>query len=207
MANMKKKIISMFIMSCVLLITVSISLVYGWIVYEKDTEYIDGNTSGIKFVYEINDELKVQSCKYSISDVAFFDIDNLGEINHFLEMACEIKLEVRNTGDLDLNYTISQTAGMVSAESTAGIICLFSQSQLTASSISSYETINAMITSSSSPVSESVSGNLVKYNEASSTSDSDTYYVYIIGVQTNDQANNDFLSLTYDFTITINTQS
>lgn len=200
MKSDKKKFTIFITLISIFFLMISASLVYAWIVYTKDTNKIDANTEGIKYVYEINDSKKLQSINYTISDLAFFDIDNEDEIEYFLDMACEVKIEVMNTGDIDFNYTISQTSGKYTNDNTAGVLCLFSTTQLT--SVGSNATIQAMITAST--VTESVTGSLVKYNTSTNTADTDTYYIYIIGVQTNDSENNDFLDDTYNFTITIN---
>lgn len=193
---MAKKRMFFIIISCLLIIMASTSIVFAWIITQKNTNEIDANTSGIKFVYSVDGEKKLTSSEYLINNLSFFDIDSTYEIDDFLSMACLVTINVKNTGDIDLNYSVSQTSGAVDADNTAGVLCIFSDTLIT--DVSSYSTINDLI---SDP--NIASGSLEKYSGSNNVD----VYVYIIGVQTNDNATNDFLSSAYTFTITIATTS
>lgn len=176
------------------------STTYGWIIYENKTKPININTNGLKFVYNIDDELKVDDITFSINDLTFFDIDEVGETKYFVDMARMIKLEIVNTGDVDLSYTVEIVNGLYT-NLTPGVLAIFSDTLLTEASFNN----NLSIIDQIENFEQTNSGEIIKYQD--DTASSSTVYVYIIGVQLDKAATNDFLDETYNFSLRISADS
>lgn len=203
--KISKKYFILIVLCCIVLVFASVVTIYAWLIYDKTTNKIDANSQGIKYVYSLDDSVKTTSISYNITNLTFFDIDDANEIDFFIDMACIIEFEIQNTGDIDITYEVSQTTGLYDVDSP-GVLCLFSTSNANTLDTSTYDTVADLI-ADTNVVNDSISGNLVKYDTSNNTSDSDTYYLYIIGVQPIDTSINDFLYDDYNFTITINVNS
>ncbi len=190
------------ILAFVVILITSISILFAWFTLQQRTTPINGTTTGVKFAYSINAG-DVNQEKFEINNLVFFDIDNLdtdnfeNEKNYFLHQATMIEIVLSNTGDIDLTYTISQVSPNTDS---AYVLCFFSSTLLTQTDIDKETTLENLASSKSN-----VSGSLIKYNESTSIANSASVYVYIIGVQPNDDAkNSEFLNETYYFQIEIN---
>ena len=198
--NMKKSgiiAIVTVIVACIAMVLVTIGLVYGWFLDLNKTDAIDAETKGIVFSYTITDgttsKTDVQS--YDVKNVAFFDIDGDGEGKYFSDMACEIELDVKNI--CDKNISVSFTFTPDQAETGPHLGGLFTSVKLsTDANIKTYNTVNALLAAKK----EATNYYEFTYNSIA-PEDTEKVYLYIFGIQPDDDADNTFFSSSYGFEI------
>lgn len=191
----RKFIFINLIASLVLLVIIG-STVLAWYVNRNQTESVDVTTDGIVVTYVINeDNTTLNTDRYSVSNLVFFDIDSEYEGKYFTTCAVMLQLDVKNISkknvDITVEFVPDTTLGLTDPYATC-IICddddLDSSSYV--GSVTGYITTN------------SLERTLTVENIA--TNGVATFYVYFYGVQPNDDATNAFLSETYDFTLLLN---
>lgn len=191
----RKFIFINLIASLVLLVIIG-STVLAWYVNRNQTESVDVTTDGIVVTYTINeDNTTLNTDRYSVSNLVFFDIDSEYEGKYFTTCAVMLQLDVKNISkknvDITVEFVPDTTLGLTDPYATC-IICddddLDSSSYV--GSVTGYITTN------------SLERTLTVENIA--TNGVATFYVYFYGVQPDDDATNAFLSETYDFTLLLN---
>lgn len=181
-------------------IIMTIIVIYGVFAYawlsrqSRQLTELDGNSGGAKFSYTIN-EGSVNQENYAITGLSFFDIDSEAETEDFLSMSFVLEIELNNTGPIGINYEISQNLAGIDTEVDPYILCIFSDTEIT--DTTSYSTISDIIASGNT-----LTGSLGAYS-TSATTDSTTFYVYVIGAQPDDGAENSFLGSTFEFMLSI----
>lgn len=184
---MKKKLI--FISLFIALVVASTSIVFAWWTKSSATKSITASTSGIIFTYQM-DEKTTLNDKYSVSDVPFFaydETDGVEESSYLLDMACVIEISVTNVSKVEITLESTLTT---TSENDAYLTGFFSETKL-----------DALPTSLSNSLSLNIDGRVEENNET--TYSTSTFYLYLYGIQKNNDANNDFLSESYDLTLTL----
>lgn len=194
-----KKLVITLIVGFVSLAIVSIGIVFGWFLNLTETEPISADTKGIVFSYDISDgtTTKTDVSTYNIKNVAFFDIDDAGEGHYFASMACEIKIDITNVCEDNLNISINFDGDQDSSVNTEPILmALITDERLLDSS--SYSTVNDVLAA------KMQDDDAQSYDIASLAPEGESsVYLYIFGVQPDDTADNSFFEDTYKFVITI----
>lgn len=174
-----------------LLISISLLLVsvfslffvtYAWIINRVNSPSIDGNTTGVKYVYELKGYQKED---YTIKNVAFFDINRESEKDYFTAMATCVEIVIENTGDINAMFSITQIKP--SNNDNCYIQCIFTNQKI--SSIDSFKLF--------------IKENEQIENEELLINETKTIYMYVFGVQLDETSNNEFLNQTYNFSIEI----
>lgn len=155
---------------------------YAWIINRVNSPSIDGSTTGIKYVYELKDYQKED---YTIKNIAFFDINRELEKDYFIDMATCVEIVIENTGDINLLFTISQV--MTSENNSCYIQCVFTTQKI--SSIDNFESF--------------IKENKSIENEELLIDESKTIYMYVFGIQLDENSSNEFLNDSYNFSIEI----
>lgn len=155
---------------------------YAWIINRVNSPSIDGNTTGVKYVYELKDYQKED---YTIKNIAFFDINRESEKSYFIDMATCVEIVIENTGDINAMLTIKQIKPIIS--NSCYIQCVFTNQKI--SSIDSFKSF--------------IQENEQIENEELLINESKTIYMYVFGVQLDETSNNEFLNQTYNFSIEI----
>lgn len=198
---MKKKLI-LSIAALVLTFFVGISVAKAWYVNMYKVGTIDASTKDLSFIYTIDDSEDINVNKYSISNLAFFDIDNENETAYFMDMVTHITITIGNTSKEQISYKLSFTNEIYSEKddeenevSKAYVECIISKEEL---SIGEVTTISNLIGDAT------VSGELIGDDEETDEIDGTTQiHLYLFGVQEIDSSNNTFLTKSYNFDITI----
>lgn len=192
---MKKKSLILSIITFMFCLISFTFVSYAWLI---NNEYLNGfknTTTGIKYVYNLKSGVNSEEMK--AENITFFDIDSVNETKYFLSMAKKIEIEIKNTGDMDISYTISQDN--VDIDSTdIFVLVLFSDTSL--ESVDTTKSIKELYSTYSS-----VSGTIGKYNLLDD-SDVFTVYAYVIGVQPDDDATNSFLTDSDNYSFIIKTE-
>lgn len=182
-----KNIVLVFINIC--LIIISVTTIFAWYTNSKKIPSIDANSDGIKFVYKVNQETEINPKEYNVNNIAFYDVESTYELDDFLASVTKIEISLVNTGDLDFNYSISQT---VLDKTKPYIACLFSKGDLI---VKKEDTKIEDLFLSNGSITGNIEGRL---------NTSESIFVYIFGIQPDKKASNDFLSQKYRFEIAIN---
>ncbi len=214
---MKKKELLMYIIAPILLIGITITIIVAWYTNTHKIGNIEGDTSDNVISYTLNDT-NVNVYKYSVSNLTFFDIDNVNETKYFLDMVTVVKLEIENVTNnslyltIDYSYipkyqytnTISTTTSAsnifnttlpsgASAISKAYCYGFISENKLEKTNIKENDSIENNISSYRSKIEN------IKLSGKSQI----TYYLYLFGVQVIDTSNNDFLKQKFNFTLSL----
>lgn len=204
---MNKKIIKPIILSITAIVILVIStIVYAWYTnVDRVNQELDGSTNDIVLDYTINSEASTTK-NYSISNLTFFDINSNEETKYLSSMAIKVKLNIKNYSKNAVDVTI--TFDTNKDDSNAYVDGIVWQDE------------NLPISDNYSNIEEYIKGNnftrecKIENMEKSTDSTPDYYvYIYLFGVQPNDNKNNDFLYtidengdrtyIPYNFTITI----
>ncbi|MGM9972181.1 MAG: hypothetical protein ACI35W_07210 [Anaeroplasmataceae bacterium] len=170
-------------------------ITYAWFINAKKTESVDVSTNGIVLSYTINDEDDVNTLEYTLDNISFFDVDSEHEGKYFTTMAVVIQLNLENHSKKDVDITVS--TGNNSANSP------YVEAVVTNEEIDS-STYNKSVLdylSDNSLTNSYTIKNVVSQETA--VVDASVVYLYVYGVQPDDDATNDFLSETYNLTINI----
>lgn len=180
MSTKRKMIISviLLIVSIISLFTIT----YAWIISRVETPSIDGTTTGVKFTYELKD---LDKQNYNIKNIAFFDINREEEKQYFSDLATCVELVICNTGSINMTYSIKQ---IEDSKEEAYIQCIFSTSK---------------IESITDDFSTFIDNNKTLSNQDIEVNSEATIYLYVFGVQPNENSNNSFLDKEYSFSIEI----
>lgn len=100
----KLKLLTYIFGLCLATITLVVSL-FAWFSSTKDSVEIDGNSSGVKYVYSINGNEKNVK-EFNVTNLCCFDITNPTEASYFKNMACKVTFEIINVGDVEFTYRI-----------------------------------------------------------------------------------------------------
>ena len=165
----------------------------AWIAPNNRANGIDGHTDGIIFEYNL-DGIGSFVEEFDVTNLTFFDINGhhddqdeaLFELDYFLEEATEVKLTFTNTCKYDIHLDVRQQN---LDTSVAHVLCIFSKTQIT--DVSTYNSIEELINSC-----DEVSLDINTQN-LNGTFNSEVIYMYIIGVQPDDSASDEFLDSTY----------
>lgn len=222
---MNKKIIKPVILSITAIVILVIStIVYAWYTNtDRVNQEIDGSTDDIVLDYNINNE-EITTTSYKISNLTFFDIDNENELKYLSSMAVCLELNITNYSKNDVDVTVSFKSDkkekkdedekeVISNAYVEGIVLSKDKVSDDGKLVipESYKTISDYIESIEKC--SMLIPSLKK--DTDSSTNKETFYIYLFGVQTNDNATNeDFLYkidengnktyTKYDFTITIN---
>ncbi len=200
----KKILITTILIGLLALSFVGYGIGYGWFLNRSATESIDANTKGIVFSYEVTDgyNTKKDVLAYSVKNVAFFDKDSENEGKYFKDMALELKFEITNVCEYDLDVTLEFKP--TEETTSAHLECLLTNTQIT--STADYATVEDVLTAkkvgdSASKITIPEALKAKDETTASSTGGVASVYLYLFGVQPDDSATNDFLSKTYGFSV------
>ena len=187
------------IASILLLIAIS-TVMYSWYVNINQTNNVDVTTNGVIVTYEIDTDSKTTDTNsYTISDLVFFDEDSDFEGKFFTKMAHLVRFDITNKSKKSVDITLANNTNYSSniANKTPYATCVIAKTNAYDSTLTTYTT-------------SSVEGYIddVELSKSSTITnvavdDFATFYVYVYGVQPNDEATNDFLSETYSFDLTI----
>jgi len=219
MISMKKNIIKplVLILVFVLLLATTISLARAWYVKVSKIGKIDADTKDISIVYKINDSKEINQLDYTITDLAFFDIDNYydsstktgeDEINYLNNMAVCMKIDLENSSSdiVDLTISFSSEPRENKVEEIVASRA-YVQGVLSAEPMTFAKSENVTKIEDYLPKDEE--GNVIKNNSQLVVEDLEidgktTIYVYLFGVQEIDSASNDlFIDDSYSFNLTI----
>lgn len=181
---------------CLSLIVIT-GITYAWIAPNNQAKGIDGHTDGIIFEYELSNYGSFVE-EFDVTNLVFFDTNGHNddqeeasfELEYFLDSAIAVELVITNTCKYDIELTVSQ--GVID-ENNPYVKCIFSESKIT--SVDSYTSIQDIIDSNSDIQQRINTQNLT------GTFNSITIYMYIIGIQPNDLATDEFLDDTYNLEI------
>lgn len=187
MSKTTKIVILVNVIASILLAIIISSTLYAWYVRTSHTESVDVTTNGIVLSYQI-DEGDTNVETYSISDLVFFDIDSDYEGKYFTTMSHMIQIDITNKSKKNVDITLSYID--ISSLTDPYVACV----------IADDDELDSL--SSTGSVLEYISDNDLEttftyLNVAKNQTKS--FYVYIYGVQPDDDATNDFL---YDATAT-----
>lgn len=193
---------------CSVLAVASIgAILFAWYTNTQTTTPVTTITSGIQITYDIKD-LNNNTITFETTEtITFYDADSTDELADFnssinAKDITAFKITLKNTGDTDVTYSIQN---IIADNTSPYVACLFSATELTSATYTSgsFPTCIADLYSGTGlGIYNAYSGDLNKYS--SGTVDSDTIYIYLFGVQPNDDTDNDFLSETYTFTLKVN---
>lgn len=212
---MKRKDILLYILAPILLLGVTITIVVAWYTNTHKIGNIDGETSDNVISYTLNDSV-VNSKEYSVSNLTFFDIKNDNELKYFLDMAIVVKIDVENVTNNPLSFVMEYSY----------IIKYLPQSTSTSTTNNFQTTLVLPSTGINSLSTAYCNGFIIednKLNEITSKTFSNflstmkqktaditlpaketkTFYLYLFGVQEVSTSNNDFLSESFNFTLTL----
>lgn len=190
---MRKSMIITVIASVFSLAIIALSVTFGWFLNVNKTDAIDTTTKGIVFSYVITDGKteKKDVSVYDVKNVAFFDIDSEYEGVYFKDMACCITLVYENVCDDDIEITLNFEPSNTE-ENSPYLDAVFSIEDLEMKE--SYKSVQNLLD-------DNAHGEIVVDEIAKS--EKKTVYMYVFGVQPNDDANNDFFtSDIYGFKLT-----
>ena len=186
---MKRKNLFLAIFSLILTLIGIITVSYAWVVNSVNLPSLHVTTSGVKYNYNITSG--VNNLTGSVDDISFFDITDSNETEYFLDMAKVVTINLRNTGDIKMNYSISQENINTN---NPYVLLFFSNSLLTSNDL------DGLTLQSFYQNHNSLTGTINKFDSLN-TNDNVTFYVYIIGVVPGNPTNNNFLNSNYSFTI------
>lgn len=169
---------------------------YAWIIPDKDVNGFDAYTDGVTFDFKISESTNTTEV-FRVSNIVFFDADatdNKNEVDALAACFVEVELVISNTCMNKIEVKLSQ---INLDKSKPYVACFFSNTKLESFDSQTYKSVQAVID---------------KYQEGSITIDASSenqiitgkIYMYVIGVQPDDNANNDFLNAndgTYTFTV------
>ena len=212
------RIIKSGLLLFLLIVSILVSISYGWYTNTVLIGKIDAETKEVTFSYKLDDST-TNIIKYEVSNLAFFDVDSVDELKYFQTMHTVITIELENFSSDDVSYylefesikSITQTNGDES--SIAYVAGIFSETEnLTitdngTNSISTYM-IQDYSTQTNYKTRYDSKVNL-EVNDGSNAGARKTIYLHIFGVQEIDSATNEFLIdstgnlISYDFTLSI----
>ena len=169
---------------------------YAWIIPDKDVNGFDAYTDGVTFDFKISENTNTTEV-FRVSNIVFFDADatdNKNEVDALAACFVEVELVISNTCMNKIEVKLSQ---INLDKSNPYVVCFFSNTKLESFDSQTYKSVQAVIE---------------KYQEGRITIDASSenqiitgkIYMYVIGVQPDDNANNDFLNVsdgTYTFTV------
>ena len=203
---MKNKvfIISNLILTLALVVILS-GFIFGWYVNSDKSQNVDVITDGIILSYTFDDRTTVNETTYEVDNLVFFDLDNEKEGKYFTSMAVLMQINIENKGSSDVNITVSQ--GMSASEDPYVATAVSTSTLDSSDATGSVEDFLGEGLKTSATVS-----NVSAFNEATNVGGMATFYVYIYGIQPNDDATNEFLGnytskAKYTFSIVISARS
>lgn len=206
---MKKKIFGIILPMIAILLTIaSLSATYGWYTNTTRIGKIDAETKDLAFGYIFNDDSSTENTQeYSIDNLAFFDIDEAANERKYIAiMATSIKIFIENYSSDEIDYSISfasekkSTGSTGSETSIAYVAGFFSQYQI---SDDEWKTDLEDFLSTNDKTIASADGGTLAGTTGSQANATATVYLYLIGIQEIDTAENDFLDESYNFKITL----
>lgn len=190
-----KKWLSIFFIC--LSIAVLTGITYAWIAPNNQANGIDGYTDGIIFEYELSNYGSFIE-EFDITNLTFFDPNGhnndsdeaLYELEYFLESSIEVQLIITNTCRYDIDLTVSQ---LNLDTNNPYVLCIFSEKKI--SSVESYTSIQDIINGCDDITTT------IRTQNLDDTFNSVSIYMYIIGIQPDDNATDEFLDDTYSLEI------
>lgn len=97
----------LYIVTPLLMVFTTVVLIYAWYTNTLRTGEIDATTKNFAIEYTFDDDTEKNVSTYTVKNLAFFDYDATEE-SQFLEgEAVSLLINLKNTSDSDLNYTIT----------------------------------------------------------------------------------------------------
>ena len=208
------------LLSVLLLLTVFVSISYGWYTNTMLIGKIDAETKNVSFSYKLNGS-ETNIVKYQVDNLAFFDVDSEDELKYFEKMHTVIKIELENFSSDEVSYYLkfeSKKNYMYDEAdvpiSIAYITGFFTESEELIfdgkTSISDF--LNDDYLTADTYTSTFNSNVNLEVNDGSNSGAKKTIYLHLIGVQEIDKANNDFLydsqgkEVEYQFSLTVHSE-
>ena len=197
MSKTTKIVVLINVIASLVLVIIISSTLYAWYVRTSHTESVDVSTNGIVLSYEIDDDdTTVNTTTYSIDNLAFFDFDSEYEGKYFTTMCHVIQIEVTNKSKKNVDITLSYVEP--NSYDDPFCTCIVSKSGTLNSSTETGSIKDYIETNTLADLTYDEDGFIESYNTSSTFENiardySETFYVYIFGIQQDDNATNDFL--------------
>ena len=183
MSKTTKIVVLVNVIASFLLAIIIGSTLYAWYVKTSHTESVDVTTNGIVLSYQIDDSEEINVQTYNISNLAFFDIDSEYEGKYFSTMAHMIEVKITNKSKKKVDITLSYVD--ISSDENPYVACIITNNTTVLNSSAFDGSVEDYISTNN------LEDNYKYLNVEKNTTK--TYYVYIYGVQPDDDASNDFL--------------
>ncbi|MBQ3254040.1 MAG: hypothetical protein IJA65_05725 [Acholeplasmatales bacterium] len=216
---MKKKLIISGILSIVLFfLFITFSVTYGWYTNVTKIGKIDAETKDITFSYKL-DGGESNEFTYSVTNLAFFDVDDSSELKYFDNMHTVIKIELENFSSDVVSYYVEfksekiKTTNDTSIAYVMGVITTSETISITDDGTNTVSTYYPGYDKTKDDFTNKYSSvNNLEINTGSNSEAKATLYLHLIGVQEIDTATNEFLfdnegkPKGYNFTLTIHSE-
>lgn len=169
---------------------------YAWIIPDKDVNGFDAYTDGVTFDFKISESTNTTEV-FRVSNIVFFDADatdSKNEVDALAACFVEVELVISNTC---LNKIEVRLAQSNLDKSKPYVVCFFSNTKLESFDTQTYLKVQDVID-------EYQEGILTIDASSENEIKAGKIYMYVIGVQPDDNANNDFLNAsdgTYTFSV------
>lgn len=219
----------LYIVAPLLMVFTVVVLIYAWYTNTLQTGELDVTTKNFTIEYTFDDDTEKNVLTYTVNDIAFFDYDAEEEVQFLEDEAIPLLLNLRNTSESNLNYTITfkatktvlTTSGTVESVAYVGALLDFTGMGTTYDSIEDRydaDTTHTNYTGSAYDATSADTISATNYLEVKTTGvidagETDDLTLYLFGIQEIDSAiNSQFLYQTvnnvtslrsYTFEITI----
>ena len=209
------------LLSFVLVLTVLVSITYGWYTETSLIGKIDAETKNVSFAYKLNGS-ESNIVKYQVDNLAFFDVTIEDELKYFTSMHTVIKIELENFSSDEVSYYVkfeSEKSYMYVEEeedpiSVAYIAGFFTETETISidgkTVIADFLNDDYLALDTYTSIYES--GVNLEVNDGSNAKAKKIIYLHLFGVQEKATATNDFLydskgnKIEYQFTLTIHSK-
>lgn len=206
---------TLYIVAPLLMVFTVVVLIYAWYTNTLQTGELDVTTKNFTIEYTFDDDTEKNVLTYTVDDIAFFDYDAEEEVQFLEGEAVPLLLNLRNTSESNLNYTITfkatktvlTTSGTVESVAYVGALLDFTGMGTTYDSIEDRYDSDTEHTNYTGAAYDATSADTIaatNYLEVKSTGvinagQTDDLTLYLFGIQEIDSAiNSQFLYQTVD---------
>ena len=107
MQKLKKFSLILSLIAPVLLVAATATVViFAWYVSMIQTGEIDASTKNLAIEYTFDNNTKKNQTKYTVKNLAFFDVDSTNEVSYIEAMATKLTINLKNNSSSSVKYTI-----------------------------------------------------------------------------------------------------
>ncbi len=107
MQKLKKFSLILSLIAPVLLVAATATVViFAWYVSMIQTGEIDASTKNLAIEYTFDNNTKKNQTKYTVKNLAFFDVDSTNEVSYIEDMATKLTINLKNNSSSSVKYTI-----------------------------------------------------------------------------------------------------